>query len=193
MRMRSAPSVAGPADVRRVRVVRGNDPPAAFSDDGVRIVRGTDRSPHGIGRPATPGPVIDGDTFLKAGRPVRLHGIDALELDQDCRSRGQDWPCGQVAATMLANRLDGRDVTCSERGKNRYGRVVAVCWQGEIDVGAWMVEEGWALADRRYSRAYVLHERRAQTERRGVWQGEFVPPWEWRRVTRLPGDLSRGK
>ncbi|MCY4003864.1 MAG: thermonuclease family protein [Rhodospirillales bacterium] len=195
-----AQSVAEPADSRKVRVVRGNDPPARFSDDGVRIVRGNDRPPHGerdrpeddmreIGRTAAPVQVIDGDTFVKADRRLRLHGIDALEPGQNCRSRGRDWPCGRVSTTKLANRLGDRDVSCSERGTDRYGRIVAVCRQGGMDIGAWMVGEGWALADRRYSRVYVPRERRARAKGRGAWQGEFVPPWEWRRGSRLAGDL----
>ncbi len=44
-----------------------------------------------------------------------------------------------------------------------------------------MVSQGWALADRRYSLDYVDEEADAQAARRGIWAGEFVRPWEWRR------------
>ncbi len=47
-------------------------------------------------------------------------------------------------------------------------------------MGAWLVASGHALAFRRYSLDYVADEEAARTARRGVWQGHFVPPWEWR-------------
>ncbi len=49
-----------------------------------------------------------------------------------------------------------------------------------------MVSRGLALAYRRYSLGYVDKETDAQAARRGIWAGEFVPPWEWRRGKRLP-------
>ncbi len=42
-----------------------------------------------------------------------------------------------------------------------------------------------ALAYRRYSLDYVDQEADAQAARRGIWAGEFVKPWEWRRGKRL--------
>ena len=48
-----------------------------------------------------------------------------------------------------------------------------------------MVLNGWALAYRKYSKDYAGQEQSAKTARRGIWRGEFVPPWEWRRGKRL--------
>ena len=46
--------------------------------------------------------VVDGDG-LKAGKErVRLWGIDAPEMKQDCTKDGEKYPYGQVAADMLA-------------------------------------------------------------------------------------------
>ena len=52
-------------------------------------------------------------------------------------------------------------------------------------MGAWMVSQGLALAYRRYSLDYVDEETGAQAMRHGIWAGEFVKPWEWRRGKRL--------
>ena len=41
------------------------------------------------------------------------------------------------------------------------------------------------LAYRRYSLDYVDEETDAQAARHGIWAGEFVKPWEWRRGKRL--------
>ena len=38
---------------------------------------------------------------------------------------------------------------------------------------------------RRYSTAYVDQEAAARRAKRGIWRGEFVPPWDWRRGDRL--------
>ncbi len=67
----------------------------------------------------------------------------------------------------------------------RYGRIVATCSADGFDIGANMVHTGWALAYRRYSKRYVAIEEKAKAANRGMWRGEFVPPWEWRRGKRL--------
>lgn len=125
--------------------------------------------------------VIDGDTLVVGSKRVRLFGIDALESDQRCRAEGRSWPCGREATGALAGRIDGSTIACDERTRDDYGRVVAVCRRGGTDLNRWMVAQGWALAYRRYSQDYVAAERTARSSRRGMWRGEFVPPWEWRR------------
>jgi hypothetical protein len=68
--------------------------------------------------------------------------------------------------------------------------LIAVCYVGSTDLNAWLVRNGWALADRRYSRDYVPEERRAEADEAGIWQGEFVPPWDWRQGERLDSEAS---
>jgi len=41
-----------------------------------------------------------------------------------------------------------------------------------------------ALAYRRYSEDYVEAEDAARAAKTGLWQGAFVPPWDWRQGTR---------
>ena len=67
---------------------------------------------------------------------------------------------------------------------DRYGRMVATCTAGGDDLGAWLVENGWALAYRRYSLDYVDEEQRAQAGGLGMWRGAFVAPWDWRKGVR---------
>lgn len=131
--------------------------------------------------------VVDGDTIDVGGARIRLHGVDAPESGQSCVAQGARWPCGRRATRALAGRLGGRTVVCEERDRDRYGRIVAVCRQDGRDINAWMVAEGWALAYRRYSREYVDEESSARAARKGIWRGEFVAPWDWRRGKRLRG------
>ena len=43
-----------------------------------------------------------------------------------------------------------------------------------------MVQQGWALAYVKYAKTYVQAEEDARTNRRGLWQGAFIAPWDWR-------------
>ena len=91
------------------------------------------------------------------------------------------------AASALAFKIARGWVTCQGEDRDRYGRVIAVCYAGGVggpELNAWLVSEGWALAYRRYSTDYVAEEQAAREARRGLWRGEFVPPWEWRRMKR---------
>ena len=127
--------------------------------------------------------VLDGDTIEIGTDRIRLWGVDAPEGRQTCLEGSSRWPCGRRATQALAGRIDGRSVACEER--DRDGRIVAVCRHGGRDINAWLVREGWALAFRRYSQAYVNEESVAKAARRGLWRGEFVRPWDWRRGKRL--------
>ncbi len=71
-----------------------------------------------------------------------------------------------------------------ENGYNeRYGRIVAVCVLPDgRNVGAVMVSSGLALDYAQYSKdMYAAAENEARQAGRGMWAGEFVKPWGWRR------------
>jgi endonuclease YncB( thermonuclease family) len=124
--------------------------------------------------------VVDGDTIELHGQRIRLAAIDAPEARQSCERDGAAWPCGRRAAFALADLVGARTVTCRWRERDRYRRPVATCEVGGTDLGGWLVEQGWALAFRRYGLAYLPQEDRARSARRGLWAGSFVPPWALR-------------
>jgi endonuclease YncB( thermonuclease family) len=128
--------------------------------------------------------IIDGDTIRIGSTRIRLHGIDAPEAKQTCTADAKEWRCGQEATNALVRIVGGRQVTCSQRDVDRYGRIVAVCRAGSINLNAWIVGEGWAVAYRRYSMEYVRDEGEARAARKGLWRGEFMMPWDWRRRIR---------
>jgi endonuclease YncB( thermonuclease family) len=136
--------------------------------------------------------VIDGDTIEIHGTRIRLFGIDAPESGQTCTVQGKAWPCGRRAALALSDKIGRHVVECRPKDRDRYGRVVAVCLADGNDINGWMVAEGWALAYRQYSSDYVNQERSAANAKRGMWQGQFEPPWDWRRNhAQRPGSSSR--
>jgi endonuclease YncB( thermonuclease family) len=124
--------------------------------------------------------VVDGDTLELHGLRIRLAAIDAPEARQTCELSGKAWPCGRRAAFALADLVGTRSVTCRWRERDRFRRPVARCETGGMDLGGWLVEQGWALAYRRYGTVYVAQEDRARAARRGLWAGRFVPPWALR-------------
>lgn len=141
--------------------------------------------------------VIDGDTIEIRGQRIRLHGIDAPESRQFCtRPNGERWRCGQQAALALADRVGRTTVRCEDRDRDGYGRIVAVCFQGEEDLNRWLVASGWAAAYRRYSVDYVRDEDAARDAALGIWSGMFDMPWNWRqgqRLTAAANDNAPGK
>lgn len=151
----------------------GGDEPAALG-----IYSGT-TTPSAVGRVS----VVDGDTLEIRGGRIRLWGIDAPESAQTCVVQGKPWRVGQHAALALSDHLGQRTVSCQERDRDRYGRLVATCSLKTDDIGSWLVRHGWALDWPKYSRgAYAKEQAAARSKTRGIWQCEkFELPWEWRR------------
>jgi len=125
--------------------------------------------------------VIDGDTLELAGEKHRLHGIDAPERTQTC---GTGWACGRAATLALRDFIGDRPVTCTGRKRDRYKRLISICFVMGENINDWMVLHGWALAYRKYSVEYVAQETQAQRAQRGLWSGSFIAPWMWRKGKR---------
>ena len=126
--------------------------------------------------------IVDGDTIHIGDTKIRLHGIDAPEMKQTCRtSEGKEQMCGVLAKQALERLVKGQDVTCKGDTRDRYKRLIAVCYVGSLNINEQMVTDGWAMAYRKYSKDYMRAETFAKSRREGLWRGTFVPPWEWRR------------
>ncbi len=149
--------------------------------------------------------VIDGDTIEIAGERLRLEGIDAPESSQTCgRKWVGSWDCGQAATRALVAMTQGQDVTCAPRGRDKYHRILGVCFAGGLDLNAEMVRRGMAWAFLKYSRSYEEAEAEARARRLGIWEGEAEPAWvyrerRWKRAEQeapqgcaIKGNVSRG-
>lgn len=125
--------------------------------------------------------VVDGDGLRVGGAVIRLWGIDAPELDQTCEAEGRETPCGEDARFLLGALVQAGELRCETKDTDRYGRTVARCFAGGHDLGGEMVRQGYALDFRRYSGGfYAEQEKEAKAAQRGLWAGDFTPPWEWR-------------
>jgi len=128
---------------------------------------------------------LDGDSLEVEGRQVRLLGIDAPEFDQTCSRQGSQWPCGQVAKEQLSALIAGQRVECRGQGIDQHGRILAVCSVGYDELNRTMVEQGWAVAYRSYSDAYVPAELSAKSNKLGIWASDFTMPEDYRHA-KLP-------
>jgi micrococcal nuclease len=131
--------------------------------------------------PGTVVGVVDGDTAdvrLQSGMiRVRLHAVDAPERDQ---------PYGAASKQALAALVYGKGVSVQPVEQDRYDRLVAHLWLGEVDVNAEMIKLGAAWVYRRYADdpAYCEYEKAARDLAHGLWAlppDQRAAPWEWRR------------
>ncbi len=93
--------------------------------------------------------VLDGDTLDCGAQRIRLQGIDAPELPGHCRPGRDCTPGDPYASTANLGRLvNGKTMECRKIDTDVYGRTVARCSVGEIDLSCAQIEGGYAI--RRY-------------------------------------------
>ena len=125
--------------------------------------------------------VIDGDTIHINNNKIRLHGIDAPELNQNCIYKEKNWECGRDSKKYLLNLTNFNQVKCKVIGIDRYKRFIATCFIDHANINKMMVKEGWAIAYRYYSKDYVDEEFIAKKNKFGIWKGKFIEPYLFRK------------
>ncbi len=130
--------------------------------------------------------VVDADTLDIHSQRIRLVGVDAPESKQKCLDAGGDlFRCGSAAANALDQWINRNPVTCISEGHDRYNRTLGKCSVRGTSVQDWLVRNGHAVAYRAYSKEFVPAEDAAHAAKAGIWAGEFVMPWDWRKGQRL--------
>jgi len=126
--------------------------------------------------------VVDGDTIKFNNKKIRLHGIDTPEIKQICKNnKDEKYKCGIKAKLALINLINKNEIKCVINGKDRYKRLIGTCFIKDLNINSWLVKNGWALAYRKYSGRYTDEEDWAKNNLKGLWQGEFLEPWKWRK------------
>ncbi len=99
------------------------------------------------------GPDVFQPVAVAAGRietdevTITIAGIEPVEPEAQCsRAEGGQWPCGMAARTALRSLLRGRALDCDLPEGERGEALTASCSLGATDLGAWLVENGWARA-----------------------------------------------
>tara|TARA_Y200000002_G_C22460037_1_gene570019 strand:- start:281 stop:784 length:504 start_codon:yes stop_codon:yes gene_type:complete len=138
--------------------------------------------------------IVDGDTVYINNKKIRLEGIDAPEIKQQCKKPllkisafagfefKKNYSCGIISKTKLINKINYSKIKCISSAKDRYKRYLATCYKGKINLNKWMVRNGFAVAYKRYSREYVRDEEYAKENKLGIWEGSFITPEKWRKL-----------
>jgi endonuclease YncB( thermonuclease family) len=138
--------------------------------------------------------VMDGDSFRRGSQRVRLFGIDAPELAQKCLDRkGWLYACGLSAKQALQELIGSSEIRCDIVERDKYRRDVARCRKDGLDINREMVWLGWAIAYKGHSIDYLVAEATARNAKRGLWQGQFQSPEDFRAEQRdavTRGDLA---
>ena len=135
--------------------------------------------------------VTDGGAFSIGHQSIRIFGIDAPALRQQCRldaiyapGPSPCIPCGEAARHFLAELILGKDVVCTDRGTSN-DRMVGECTVGKIQIGPYMLSSGQAVVDKEILKAgdraaYIGAEASAKRAAEGLWSMTFIPPVAWR-------------
>ena len=129
--------------------------------------------------------IVDGDTIHIGKTKIRLWGYDSPEQKQTCTINGKFWKCGQAATEYLKTFIGDNPVSCVEKDRDRYERIIAKSSVGTLDIGAKMVEVGLAIPYWKYSGKYYIQSyKEARGLSRGIHAGAFFKPWVWQKIER---------
>jgi len=118
---------------------------------------------------------VDEDGSLRVGtRKVHLYGVYIPPSGQHCRTFFSPPVCGSRATIALEFKIQGF-VHCREKSRNRDRSVNAICHvnrtnasDGE-DLGAYLIQQGWAMARPEAPFEYHALEKIARQQSAGIW------------------------
>ena len=124
--------------------------------------------------------VIDGDTFMLEGWPIRLAGIDAPEIDQLCAKGNIAIACGTESASTLSFTIEHQPVACKVHYTDLAGRLVSTCHTDDFELNATLIARGLAFPWQDGPHPYEGMAIDARDGQVGFWGLSFQHPAEWR-------------
>ena len=125
--------------------------------------------------------VVDGDTIKLGDVKIRFSGIDAPEINQTCVASEGKVACGKISRDILITKVTNNKISCTNEGKDFYGRVLGECFINGESLSRYLVREGFAFAYRKYSDKFISDEEYAKSNRLGMWSMKFQYPWDYRK------------
>ena len=125
--------------------------------------------------------VVDGDTIKLGDVKIRFNGIDAPEINQTCVASEGKVACGKISIDILITKVTNNKISCTDEGKDFYGRVLGECFVNGESLSRYLVRQGFAFAYRKYSDKFILDEEYAKSNRLGMWSMKFQYPWDYRK------------
>ena len=148
--------------------------------------------------------IHDGDSLMVIynghNYSLRLWGVDAYELRQNCHTGSGIVACGRMAQQNVEDMALDTEIMCRNKtAKSSYDRVVAQCFVGDKDIGRAQIRQGLAVAFP-HDGPYKGDEEDARASRVGMWNTDIpnMTPQNWRachhsgRSELKPGDSCRG-
>ncbi len=125
--------------------------------------------------------VVDGDTIKLGDVKIRFSGIDAPEINQTCVASEGKVACGKISKNLLIEKVTNNKISCTDEGKDFYGRVLGECFVNGESLSRYLVREGFAFAYRKYSDKFISDEEYAKSNGLGMWSMKFQYPWDYRK------------
>ena len=114
--------------------------------------------------------MVEDDATLKIrGRKIRLFGIYVPPSARTCRSLSRPIRCASRAVQALEFKIGANFVRCTPFVKHRDRSLTAVCRADGVDLSAYLISKGWAVALPDAPFDYYTLERIAKRQRMGVW------------------------
>lgn len=135
--------------------------------------------------------VLSGDTLVMNDNIIKLYAVAAPDIKQTCAAQdGRGYRCGQQSARWLSEWLSDYQVECHIIQNSGQGYLVGVCMLGAYDIGAALVNAGWAVANPAQSKIYEPYQNQAMKDRRGLWSGKFYMPWDWYKIQNRKANIK---
>jgi endonuclease YncB( thermonuclease family) len=130
-----------------------------------------------------PAKAIDSTVIAINDQRIMLFGIDSVMRKQSCTRDGRIWQCWAAVMRELQTLVDQGPASCVMIGApDPFGRLLARCQINGQSLSERLVRAGWAVARSSETTDYVAAEAEARKDKRGLWQGEFAMPGEFRRT-----------
>lgn len=113
--------------------------------------------------------VRDDGTLRVKGRTIHLYGIHIPSSENQCLGFQNPQRCGNRAALALEFRKGANFVRCETRERHPNGSLTALCRVKDLDLSAYLLERGWALALPEAPFEYHALEKIARHRGLGLW------------------------
>ena len=113
--------------------------------------------------------VNDDGTLKVQRRTIHLYGVYLPPTARSCQTQIRPVRCGPRAVLALEFKIGSSFVNCEQKERHQDGSIVALCRVNGEDLGAYLLQRGWAVATPDAPFEYQALEKIARHRGVGVW------------------------